>query len=726
MVNNITLTASMRSNLTSLKTIQTQMDKTQVRLSTGKKVNSAIDSASNYYQARALTNRASDLEALLDSMGQGIQAIQTASQGIESGLTFLDQAKAVAEQALSRSGEKLGVEGVVETVPDLTTKDIAEYEAAGYTVITAAMSADDINALVNVPGAKIVLAEDITLTDSIMIGANDVLIEGNGHTMVIDDTAGNGMGIMIQAEGAKISNLQFDFTSGTPYISAALVIAGPTTVVDMSSVKINNGDEGGYGVIAMQGASANIDTLGGINADIKASSWSRASADDASLYAGETNTKAIVNQIGGNGLAATAANQFYVGSKTGEFGQGTWYLPAIGELAEMYGTDISAISDDYYGTTGNVGDNMALINNALGTLAAKDSSVASEMNGYYWSSSESDTSSSWLLSTVIGNRGYGNKDTYNRVRCFQLLENFFNPSSLSGAGGGSAPKIGDVVYSDKSYGSANDYDGSKTAVGVICDVNDDGSVKIVNLKDLTFGSTDVVGNFNADNPYGGSTSYTYWSTGADIYTDIKAIQNFDGYVGGAGSINVGGVTGGSGSAGLPGGGLDEPSGDVFAIDDGYEEQYNLILAEYNKMIKDTSYQGVNLLNDGKLVVTTNETRSHKIVVDGVDAKHDAIGIETIEWNNTEDVEKALNELISAIGKLREYSASFGNQYQMLQTRQSFTDALIDVLETGADDLVLADMNEESANYLALQTRQQLATNSLSLASQSAQSVLSLF
>ena len=722
----VTLTASMRSNLQSLKTIQAQMDKTQVRLSTGKKVNSAIDNASSYYQARALTNRASDLESLLDSMGQGIQTIQAANEGIESGLAFLEQAKAVAEQALSQSGVKLNSESAVETVPELTTKDIAEYEAAGYSVVTASMSADDINALVNVPGAKIVLAEDITLTDSVMIGANDVLIEGNGHTMVIDDTAGNGMGIMIQAEGAKISNLQFDFTSGTPYISAALVIAGPTTVVDMSSVKINNGDENGYGVVAMQGASANIDTLGGINADIKATSWSRGSAEDASLYAGETNTKAIINQIGGNGLAATAANQFYVGSKTGEFGQGTWYLPAIGELAEMYGTDISAISDDYYGTTGNIGDNMALINDALGTLAAKDSSVASKMNGYYWSSSEGYDLYSWLLGTDSGYRLNDLKVIISQVRCFQLLENFFNPSALSGAGGGSAPKIGDVVYSDKSYGSANDYNGSKTAVGVICDVNEDGSVKIVNLKDLTFNSADAVGNFNANNPYGGSTNYTYWSTGADTYTDIKAIQNFDGYVGGEGSINVGGVTGGSGPAGLPGGGLDEPSGDVFAIDDGYEEQYNLILAEYNKMIKDTSYQGVNLLNDGKLVVTTNESRSHKIVVDGVDAKHNAIGIETIEWNNTEDVEKALNELISAIGKLRDYSASFGNQYQMLQTRQSFTDALIDVLETGADNLVLADMNEESANYLALQTRQQLATNSLSLASQSAQSVLSLF
>lgn len=138
----------------------------------------------------------------------------------------------------------------------------------------------------------------------------------------------------------------------------------------------------------MQGGQVNIDTLGGINADIKAVGTSLASADDASLYAGEAYTKAIVNQIGADGLAATAANQFYVGSKTGDFGQGKWYLPAIGELMEMYGTDTSAITGDFFGTTGADGDNMQLINDALGTLAAKDSSVASRMSGYYWSSSE--------------------------------------------------------------------------------------------------------------------------------------------------------------------------------------------------------------------------------------------------------------------------------------------------------------------------------------------------
>ena len=89
----------MRSNLASLKSIQSQMDTTQERLSTGKKVNSAIDNASSYYQARALTNRASDLDSLLDSMGQGIQTIEAANEGIEAVTSYVEQLKSVAESA---------------------------------------------------------------------------------------------------------------------------------------------------------------------------------------------------------------------------------------------------------------------------------------------------------------------------------------------------------------------------------------------------------------------------------------------------------------------------------------------------------------------------------------------------------------------------------------------------------------------------------------------------
>ena len=89
------------------------MDTTQERLSTGKKVNSAIDNPSSYYAAQSLTNRASDLSALLDSMGQAIQTIQAADEGIKTITEFAEQAKAVAnsarDEAVDMSSAKLTI-----------------------------------------------------------------------------------------------------------------------------------------------------------------------------------------------------------------------------------------------------------------------------------------------------------------------------------------------------------------------------------------------------------------------------------------------------------------------------------------------------------------------------------------------------------------------------------------------------------------------------------------
>ena len=170
----------------------------------------------------------------------------------------------------------------------------------------------------------------------------------------------------------------------------------------------------------------------------------------------------------------------------------------------------------------------------------------------------------------------------------------------------------------------------------------------------------------------------------------------------------------------------------------YQDQFNAIRAQAEKLINDTSYQGINLLKGQKLTVVFNEGRTNSLDVQ-VDSLLGDKGIDVLKadvnWTKKTPgageaaqttVEAAISAVTAGMTKLRSVSSEMGNTYSIIQTRQEFTEALIDVLETGADDLVLADMNEESANYLALQTRQQLAINSLSLASQSAQSVLQLF
>ena len=421
-------------------------------------------------------------------------------------------------------------------------------------------------------------------------------------------------------------------------------------------------------------------------------------------------------------MAAYAASQFYAPGtdKDGTFGQGNWYLPSIGELMAMYGTDTSQMTSGY-GTSGVTGSGKTVINDALKTLAAKGVDAAPLSSGYYWSSSESNTVSSWLLYMGSGSRGNDGKVTHYYERCFQLVENCFYPFNSSGAasggaGGAAIPKVGDVMYEDKSFGSAADYDGSKKAVGVITEVLENGSVKIMNLKDLTFSSQTAVGNFDPDNPYGGDVNTTRWSTGSKISQDITDIENFPDFKM-VMSLNP-----------------NTPVVTVEALNrtfgqpdaQSYQEQYNQVLNQYDSLISDSSYKGVNFLKGDSLKIRFNEDNSSSVLVSGKDMSSSGISLSLADWAEKEGIMQSVRELQDAVSALRSFSAELGNTYQIVTTRQDFTENLINVLEEGADKLTLADMNEEAANMLALQTSQLLAVNSLSLASQASQAVLRLF
>ena len=156
------------------------------------------------------------------------------------------------------------------------------------------------------------------------------------------------------------------------------------------------------------------------------------------------------------------------------------------------------------------------------------------------------------------------------------------------------------------------------------------------------------------------------------------------------------------------------------------KNYQEIINQYDSLIKDASYKGINLLQADKLTVKFNETNTADLSVQGKDMSSQALGFTVFGWETQGDIADSLAEIASALKSIRNYSAELGNNYSIITTRQDFTESLVNVLTEGADKLTLADMNEESANMLALQTRQQLAINSLSLASQASQSILKLF
>jgi flagellin len=161
-------------------------------------------------------------------------------------------------------------------------------------------------------------------------------------------------------------------------------------------------------------------------------------------------------------------------------------------------------------------------------------------------------------------------------------------------------------------------------------------------------------------------------------------------------------------------------------------QYDSILSQIDQLAKDSGFNGINLLdstNSANLVVTLNESGTSSVTITAVDftvAGALAINNAANSWGGTADITAASADLTAALTTLRSQAQSFGSNLSTVQIRQDFTKAMINTLQTGADSLTLADANEEGANLLALQTRQQLSTTALSLASQASQAVLRLF
>jgi len=160
-------------------------------------------------------------------------------------------------------------------------------------------------------------------------------------------------------------------------------------------------------------------------------------------------------------------------------------------------------------------------------------------------------------------------------------------------------------------------------------------------------------------------------------------------------------------------------------------QFDALLTQIGQLAGDSGFNGVNLLGGDTLTVTLDETGNSTVSVSGVD--YTAVGNAPLSianaannWSTAADITTASTQLSAALTSLRSESQTLSSGLATVQIRQDFTKSMINTLSTGSDDLTLADSNEEGANLLALQTRQQLSTTALSLAAQADQNVLRLF
>ena len=161
-------------------------------------------------------------------------------------------------------------------------------------------------------------------------------------------------------------------------------------------------------------------------------------------------------------------------------------------------------------------------------------------------------------------------------------------------------------------------------------------------------------------------------------------------------------------------------------------QFNELLSQINTIANDSSFNGTNLLqaSPDNLAVEFNTDNTSNLTITGLDSTTATSGINiAVAANNfglNANIDTALTAISSALTTLRSNASTMGSRNTILSTRLDFTENLVNTLEGGTGKLTLADLNEESANLLALQTRQQLGINSLALAAQSERSILALF
>ena len=163
-----------------------------------------------------------------------------------------------------------------------------------------------------------------------------------------------------------------------------------------------------------------------------------------------------------------------------------------------------------------------------------------------------------------------------------------------------------------------------------------------------------------------------------------------------------------------------------------QSNYNTLLTQINQLAGDSGYNGVNLIGGNNLQINFNETATSSLTIDGVNYNASGLGLSSISGSTTgsffdsSQLSSLVTNINTAISNVQTQTETFGTNSSSISTRQTFTTAMINTLQTGASNLVAADQNQESANLLTEQTQQQLEISALSIANQANQSVLKLF
>ncbi|SMX57318.1 Putative flagellin protein, C-terminus fljM [Bradyrhizobium sp. ORS 285] len=330
----IVLSASVRQNLLSLQSTAQLLATTQNNLSTGKKVNSALDNPTNFFTAQGLDNRASDISNLLDGIGNGVQVLQAANTGITSLQKLVDSAKSIANQVLQSSVGYSTKSSVTSAA--LTGATASSLLGASTTAVTgSAVLNDNTTAVAITSTTKLSgtagtssndLATGITSGETLVVnGTTFSFVTGTsstGTSIGIGDTVGNLLSAIQTATGVTSSITAGAITLTPP--AAGLTLSGSSgTLAKLGLSTVGDGLAGQTLTIAATGGgtatnitfglgTGQVNSLNDLNSKLAANNL-QASIDSTGKISITTTNDAASATIGAIGGSAAGSSQSFNG-----------------------------------------------------------------------------------------------------------------------------------------------------------------------------------------------------------------------------------------------------------------------------------------------------------------------------------------------------------------------------------------------------------------------------
>ncbi len=741
--NDVQLTSGIRGNLLLLQQISGKLDRTQQRLATGNKVNSAIDGPVAFFASKGLNRRADDLSALKDSIDQSISTIKAADTGVTSIESMIDQAKGLVTTAYQNLGDDANSVNLRKSLSnqyntllrniDKLAQD-SNYQGknllvgSGLRLDATSSSKSATNALPGITGTRV--------TNVVTIDNYVVDIAGTGAITANASDAAN-------AERDRgISNLDIGgFNSKTDGNFDDIVIK---YIGGKGKDKVFTVSEGGVS----------------FTKTFTVSQWNDAKATGKLLnfdhqFASGTHINFDVNFDDIDDVPDTNGVGTSVIEKFVDIGVGTTNFNGVGQRIVRSGTNLlgqQKLSN---------GENAWSFDTGVPRMTIDERTIL-QSSAY---TATIGTSYGRAASAIVGTptiaaSGISNDFTYNLTAAasagdFDFVAGRFNTYTVTAVGPTSTVAVS--VSSDSTFTFSSIADGgasvdinflriglngvTSAAASTVAQAEATervlgGAVTSANLTltsltgladnlahriTVAFKTDATSATFTLDDGYGGKAVLSGTQNSGQVLTfSIVGGVNSGAVVQltiGGSSLNAnaeGTVTYNAiGAFNVP----DQLRFDVRAAQTGFTSTVNTI------QVTDGS-------DSNNLTVQLNETNTSLVTVVSQNIQTDgqglAIDFAQNDWLDRADIDTASAMLDAAKIKLRSSASALNNNLDIITTRLDYTKQFTDVLAEGANKLIQADQNEEGANMLQLQTRQQLGTISLSLANQAQQAILRLF